>query len=223
MSFILLLLTLAVFIVLELVKSSKKRALTQRRAAPEAQVTYTIVERYYHPGHAWMVVNSPEVVTVGVDDFAQRVLGHLSGVQMPLLGTSVRQGEVYATIERGGKFLPQIAPLSGIVVDVNNKLVGRPQLVNTSPFDRGWIAKIAPANLSLEIRNLLHGAVAERWEEAVRSQLIQWFSPPLHSVLQDGGRIAENVSDLMNEQEWERFVQEFFPNAGMIRNNDIKN
>jgi hypothetical protein len=57
----------------------------------------------------------------------------------------------------------------------------------------------------------LKGVVAERWEEAVRAELVRWFTPRLGTVLQDGGRVIENVSDLVNDKEWERLVLEFFP------------
>lgn len=224
MTFILFLLTLLIFVALGLISSSRMKKVRQESPSPKMHIGQTIVDRYYHPGHSWAVVNSPELVTVGVDDFAQRVIGHLSSIRLPVPGASVKQGEVYTTLLRGEKSLPQVAPVSGVIVGVNEKLVKNPELVNSSPFDRGWVVKIAPAHLALEIRNLLKGIVAERWEEAVRKQLVQWFSPKLHPVLQDGGQIVEGVSDLVGNEEWLRLVREFFPVAVTNRSNiHIKN
>jgi glycine cleavage system H lipoate-binding protein len=219
MTIILVLLTLLVFIVLGLVKSSARKAETAKVTTSEVHPNPIVFERYYHPGHSWALVSSTGDVTVGVDDFTQKVVGGLSKIQLPTLGSNVKQGEVYATLERGGKALPQIAPLSGTIVDVNNKLASSPGVVNSSQLEKGWIVRIAPAQLRLELRNLLRGDIADRWQEAVSSQVIRWFSSSLHPVLQDGGQMVDNVSDMMNDEEWQRFVQEFFSIEATYRNN----
>jgi glycine cleavage system H protein len=219
MTIILVLLTLVVFIILGLVKSSERKAKTTEVALPDAHPGLIVFERYYHPSHSWALVTSNGDVTVGADDFAQKVVGGLSNVKLPALGSKVKQGEVYATLERGERILPQIAPLSGTIVGVNDRLASRPGVVNSSPLEKGWIVRIAPAQLTLELRNLLKGVIADRWQEAVSSQLVRWFSSSAHPVLQDGGRIVDNVSDLMNDQEWQRFVKEFFSIEAAYRNN----
>jgi glycine cleavage system H protein len=224
MSFILLLLSLVVFVILALVRSSGKKSKMREKSIPDVRTSLKIVERYYHPGHSWVVLGPHDEVTFGVDDFAQRVIGHVSDIQLPELLAKVQQGQVYTTLKHGGKALPQVAPVSGVIVGINRKLEQNPDLVNASPFDQGWIVKVAPANLSLELRNLLKGTVAERWEEAVRNQLVGWFSHPAHPVLQDGGRIVDGVSDLLSDDGWRRFTEEFFPMATTNRNNNqIKN
>jgi glycine cleavage system H lipoate-binding protein len=223
MTIILVLLTLVVFIAIGLVKNSRTKAATTEEALPEGQTASIVLERYYHPGHSWALVSSTGEVTVGVDDFTQKVVGGLSKVQLPMLGSQVKQGEVYATLERGGKALPQIAPLSGTIVGVNNKLASSPGVVNLSPLEKGWIVRLAPVHLTVELRNLLKGAIADRWQEAVNNQLVRWFASPLHPVLQDGGQIVDNVSDLMNDAEWQRFVQEFFSIEAAYRNNNLTN
>jgi glycine cleavage system H protein len=223
MTIILVLLTLVVFIAVGLVKSFRTKATTAGEALPEAQPASIVLERYYHPGHSWALVSSTGEVTVGVDDFTQKVVGGLSRVHLPVLGTQVKQGEVYATLERGGKALPQIAPLSGTIVGVNNKLASSPGVVNSSPLEKGWIVRLAPARLTVELRNLLRGVIADRWQDAVSNQLVRWFASPLHPVLQDGGQIVDNVSDLMDDAEWQRFVQEFFSIEVTDRNNNLTN
>jgi glycine cleavage system H lipoate-binding protein len=224
MSLLLVLITLAVFIALDLAKSSRRRAILGKSPITDSRQRMPVAERYYHPGHSWVVVTSSDEVTIGVDDFAQKVIGHLSNIQLPEPGTRVQQGQAYATLRRGGKSLPQVAPISGVITAVNQRVSKNPTLVNASPFDRGWIMKIAPSNLALECRNLLRGISATQWEEAVRNQLNQWFSPSLHPVLQDGGMIIDNVSDLMSDEDWHDFVIDFFPIAETHGNeNQTKN
>ncbi len=211
-SFILILLSIAVFIILELVRSSRKRVGEELHAKPaEAPASVRIAERYFHPAHSWVLASKSDPVLVGVDDFAQRMIGTIESIDLPSLGQPLAQGQVLATLRRGKKALAQVAPVSGVVVAVNDKLHRRPGLVNESPYDRGWIVRLAPASLNRELRNLLKGVVAERWEEAVRAELVRWFTPRLETVLQDGGGVIDNVSDLVNDEAWERLVHEFFP------------
>lgn len=221
MAFLLLILTILILVVLELVKSTRRKAVQSVQPTPVAYSSQKTAERYYHPGHSWVVVGSHNEATIGVDDFAQRVIGRLSGIQLPHLWQHVQQGEVYATLRHGDKSLPQVTPLSGVITGVNRELEQNPDLVNESPFDRGWIVRMEPANLGLELRNLLKGIVAERWEEAVRNQLVAWFSHPAQPVLQDGGRIVDGVSDLLSADGWQRFTEEFFPIAMTNRNNNL--
>jgi glycine cleavage system H lipoate-binding protein len=224
MSFILLILTVLIFVILGLVKTDRRKAVQRTQPASVEHASQKTGERYYHPGHAWVVLASASEATVGADDFAQRVIGKLSGIQLPQLWQHVQQGEVYATLRHGDKLLPQVAPLSGVVIGINRELEQTPDLVNQSPFDQGWIVKMAPANLAMELRNLLKGIVAERWEEVVRDQLVAWFSHPTQPVLQDGGLIVEGVSDLLSDEGWQLFTEEFFPIATTTRNNNqIKN
>jgi glycine cleavage system H protein len=219
MTIILVLATFVVFIILGLLRSSARKTETAKVEQPAASLSPITYDRYYHPSHSWALVSSTGDVTVGVDDFTQKAIGGISKIELPVLGAQVMQGEVYATLERGSKVLPQVSPLSGTIVGLNNKLASSPGVVNSSPLEKGWIVRIAPTQLTLELRNLLKGGIADRWQEAVNSQVIRWFSSSLHPVLQDGGHIVDNVSDLMNDAEWQRFVQEFFSIEATFRNN----
>ena len=212
MSFILLLLTVAIFIVLELAKSSNiKKATAAKTLSIESPVATSVIERYFHPGHSWALVGKSDVVTIGVDDLAQRCIGRIDAIDLPLVGRPVSQGQVLATLRRGSRSLASVAPITGVVVEINEKVVNRPSLINESPYDRGWVVKISPTSLRVELRNLLRGIVAERWMEAVRAELVHWFSPRMGTVLQDGGGLIDNISDLVSDREWEQLVNEFFP------------
>lgn len=212
MTFILILLTIAIFVILELIRGSRNRMDEKLQSkSTEVPPPAGVVERYFHPAHSWVLTSESDTVVVGIDDFAQRMIGTIETIELPPLGHPLTQGQVMVTLRRGGKALAQVAPVSGVVVAVNDKLQRRPGLVNESPYDRGWIVKLAPASLRRELRNLLKGVVAERWEEAVRAELVRWFAPRLGTVLQDGGGVINNVSGLVNDKDWERLVHDFFP------------
>jgi glycine cleavage system H protein len=218
MTILLLFLMIAVMLAIEVARRSRKPSTVASASPVEEKTPSVLGQRFFHPGHSWTTVDSAECVTVGVDDFAQTVAGRLTEARLPELGKTYKQGEVLAMLVRGERELPQIAPVSGTVVDVNSRLVRDPQLINSSPLDKGWTVKIAPWNLSVELANLMRSESAERWQRAIRDQFIRWFSGSHNLALQDGGKIAENVCDALNKAEWKRVVEEFFPIASNYRN-----
>jgi glycine cleavage system H protein len=211
MVLILVVLTVAILIAVDLFVTSRKR---QRGTAPAYHVSIAdrdVTERLFHPAHTWATVGSGKLVTVGFDDFAQRMMGGIEAVSLPAQGTFVHQGEPMGTLRHGRRMVSAIAPVSGLVAEINTRLEKHPWLVNASPYQRGWIAKISPADLRHELHNLLHGVTAERWREAVRMQLVQMFTPARGVVLQDGGQLVEDIGMLLSDEEWERMAREFFP------------
>jgi glycine cleavage system H protein len=177
------------------------------------------IERYFHRGHSWVLVQSSKEVVAGVDDFSQRFIGKLGDIDLPQAGSVIRQGEIMVTMKHGDKSLPTVAPVSGTILEVNTRLKETPSIINNSPFEKGWIVKIAPKDLTIELRSLFKGITADRWQEAVRAHLLHWFSPRLGTVMQDGGEIVDNVSDLTNSEEWRILVDEFFTNSSSNKHN----
>lgn len=213
---LLVLLTVVLFLTAEWIvgrRASEGRAPVLLRPVldPGAAAGRAAPGRYLHPGHTWVRVDAPLTAVVGSDEFAPRLLGRLDGIELPEVGRRVEQGEALFTLRRGGRKLVQPAPVSGVVVGVNRSLGGEPGLVNDSPYANGWVATLAPAKLAVELGNLLRGRLAERWEDSVRAQLVERFSPRLGTVLQDGGELVEGVSDLLDESDWEKVVTDFFP------------
>ena len=212
----------AVFLIAEYFFFSKKISPSTKPALGIRPLPATsTIERYFHPGHSWVRVHSSEPVVVGINDFSQRFIGKVDAIELPREGGFLRQGEAMVTLKHGDKSLTQVAPISGVVVEVNPQLKSNPSIVNDSPFEKGWIARISPRDLTLELRNLLRGVVADRWQESVQSLLVNWFSPQLGTVMQDGGKIVDNVSDLVDSNEWRLLVNDFFPHcSSTVHNNN---
>jgi glycine cleavage system H protein len=216
----LFILMVVILLTAEYFSFSKKISVTVK-LNPEIRTPLSVesVERFFHRGHGWTFVRSSNEVITGVDDFSQRFIGKLEDIELPQTGSSIRQGEVMATMKHGDKLLPVIAPISGTILEVNTSLKKMPSTINDSPLEKGWIVKMVPDDLPVELQNLFEGVTADRWQETVRAHLVQWFSPRLGMVMQDGGELVENVSDLTNGEEWRILVDEFFPNISSNKHN----
>jgi glycine cleavage system H protein len=118
-------------------------------------------ELYYHEEHMWARVEGRKVV-VGITDFAQKLAGDISYVDIPEEGDEVEQGERVGTIETG-KWLGKLyAPVSGEVTSRNEKLEDDPTIINSDPHGEGWIFEIEMSDPD-ELEKLLHGEDAVEW------------------------------------------------------------
>jgi glycine cleavage system H protein len=204
----LVLMTFLVFITIDIVR--KRRAGAPKESQVPLEPLSRSLERYFYPGHSWVLVEDSRHVRVGIDDLVPRVIGKLDKVETAETGAAVRQGEPLVTLHSGSRSLRLGSPLSGVVEEINPALFAHPSVLADSPFERGWVAKITPGNLSAEIKDLLNGSAARQWRDAVQIQVASWFSPRLGTVLQDGGEWIENVSSLLNDDEWKELTHALF-------------
>ncbi len=95
----------------------------------------------YTSEHEWVKMEGQKA-TVGITAYAQEQLGDITFVELPEVGKSVKQFDEICSIESIKAASDLYAPLSGKVVEVNKKLDSSPQLINSSPYQEGWIVKI---------------------------------------------------------------------------------
>lgn len=96
----------------------------------------------YTEDHEYIRPADGEVVTVGITDYAQGELGDIVYVELPRVGTTFGKHDVFGTVEAVKAVSELYAPVSGDVVEVNERLDKEPALVNTSPYGDGWMVKL---------------------------------------------------------------------------------
>lgn len=111
-------------------------------------------ELKYTNSHEWVRVENDGTITVGITDHAQILLGDLVFVQLPDVGDTFKAGQDAAVVESVKAASDVYAPISGEVTAVNDALSQTPELINSAPYDAGWIFKIKPLNTA-ELSNLL--------------------------------------------------------------------
>lgn len=97
----------------------------------------------YTIDHEWAKVTG-DTVQVGITDYAQDQLGDIVFVEMPEPGATVTKGEEFGTLESVKAVAEMYSPVSGTVATVNAALEEAPDLVNTGPYDEGWIMTVRP-------------------------------------------------------------------------------
>jgi CheY-like chemotaxis protein len=121
---------------------------------------------FVSPGHAWARIDPGGQVWVGLDDFARKALKSIERVELPAVGTRVKRGDPLFTVRRGAESAKFLAPVSGEVTQVNDALGRSPGLAIQSPYDRGWVCLVRPADLANDLSGLRIGRPVVAWYQA---------------------------------------------------------
>jgi glycine cleavage system H protein len=105
----------------------------------------------YLASHEWVKLEDDGTATVGISDHAQDLLGDIVFVELPEIGQQLEAGSEAAVVESVKAASDIYSPISGEVIEINEKLIDEPDEVNNSPYEDGWLFKIKPDDIeSLE-------------------------------------------------------------------------
>lgn len=107
----------------------------------------------YSKEHTWIKVQE-NIGTVGITEFAQSELGEIVYVDLPNVGYNFQQDEVFGSVEAVKTVSDLFMPVSGKIIETNKQLLKEPTLINSEPFENGWLIKIEIKDLT-EVDNLL--------------------------------------------------------------------
>ena len=122
-------------------------------------------EFYYTKEHEWVHVEGADC-RIGVTDYAQNSLHEIVYVDLPKVGAKVVQMQSLGTVESVKAVADVYSPISGVVVQVNSELSDAPELVNKSPYEKGWITLIRPDDMKKDLPSLMK---AEAYRDFVKT------------------------------------------------------
>ncbi len=164
----------------------------------------------YHPGHTWALSESPNLVRVGMDDFAGKLAGKIEAISLPQRGQWIRQGQKIWSVTRDGQKVDMLSPIEGSVSDVNDALVTDPNLARRDPFGEGWLVKVQAPDAKTNFRNLLGGLLAKSWMEEAAMRLQRRVPAMAGALMQDGGEAVDDLTAQLPDAEWASVTKEFF-------------
>ena len=103
------------------------------------------LELKYTKSHEWVRSEEDGSVTIGISDHAQELLGDLVFVELPEVGTDFVAGDECCVVESVKAASDVYMPISGEIIEVNEALTDEPEIINTSPYDSGWLFKVKPS------------------------------------------------------------------------------
>jgi len=103
----------------------------------------------YTKEHEWVKVVSETVVRVGITDYAQSALGDIVYLSLPAVGTSLAAGQTCGEVESTKSVSDIYAPLDGVVKVINDAAVAEPSVINSSPYEAGWLMELEVPSASI--------------------------------------------------------------------------
>ena len=221
MTVILVLMTFALFLTIDYVRGRKQTgklaAVQPVPGEPEARVVPALVAGFqvpenvrYHAGHTWALGESCELVRVGMDDFACKLIGRIDSIRLPQRGRWIRQGQTFLTISRDGKSVELVSPIEGIISGVNEAVRNNPELARKDPYGEGWLVTVQAPDARINFRNLMGGALARLWTEAAALELRNRVPVVAGALAQDGGVAVDDLTRQLPDTDWASLTRKFF-------------
>lgn len=167
---------------------------------------------YFDKTHTWAFLEQTGSVKVGIDDFLLHLTGALSRVKMKNVGDKVKKGQEILSVIQNGKQLTLYSPVSGVIRERNSVLENNVSVLNSSPYNEGWVYRLEPDNWHRENQLLF---MAEKHKAFISNELakIRDFLTGIVNkdnqlspvIMQDGGMIAEGTLLHMGPEVWEEF------------------
>ncbi len=210
--------TIIVFILIDLMVQTvvrRKKATVQAgtQAHSDAMDLRMPLGYFFHPGHTWARIEETGEVEVGIDDFAQKLIGNIDNIELPEVGKVVREGDPLFSIRQGRRSATFVSPVNGKISSPNSSLY--PSLMKNEPYGRGWIVKIEPDSLADDLSKLEIGTQAAQWmKKEIRNFLeFAWARMPAPAIVgqtvQDGGFPVEGILENMDDEAWNNFGNQF--------------
>ena len=171
-------------------------------------------KRLYHLSHSWVVTAFENQYYVGLDKFISTIFPFSIKIKViPKIDSYIQQGSKIWDVYIDGRKIPQLAPISGTIVDINPAC--RTELsLPSDKVERSWIVKIKSLNYSNESNNLMNHSLATYLNSGLRDKLI--IDAQKGNYMNDGGNIDPSYLRDMSEVQWNQFLEEYFPYSKSI-------
>jgi glycine cleavage system H protein len=162
---------------------------------------------FFHQGHGWLRPEPGSAAVVGMDDFAQKLVGRVDSIELPRVGSTLVQGGDGWKLVVDSVPIPMLSPAHGEVVEVNQEVLRSPELLQKDPYGKGWLLKLKSSKIAGDTRNLLSGKLARAWMENALEKLQPVHDQYLGHVLPDGGLPLEGIARIVAGEGWQQLAR----------------
>jgi glycine cleavage system H lipoate-binding protein len=171
---------------------------------------YLVPRDYYiHGGHGWARIEYGGRVRIGLDDFGNRLVGPVDKMRLPSVGTRFEIGQESFILVREGHEAGVRAPVSGVVIAVNQALLDDPHLTSQDPYSAGWVLLLDPMELRSDLKDLNFGVDSVKFIEAEAERLHSMLRGDQAAAAAAGREPITDVYRSFKDMGWERLVKSF--------------
>jgi len=164
---------------------------------------------YLHNGHSWARIESGGNIRVGMDDFALKLLGKADVFDLPLMGKELTQDKIGWGLKRGRNSAEVISPVDGVIMEVNQSVLGNAARANQEPYGGGWLFMVHNPDIKSTVNKLIFDATCLDWMEEEVGRLEHMVEEIAGPLAADGGFFAEDIFGRMPELGWENLTSSF--------------
>lgn len=197
-------------------KESASRNLADQLVPAEAFANLSApANLFLDTGHTWVEVKPSGRAMIGIDGFAQKLIGRIDDVVLPEVGKEIRRGDVLFAVKQDNRRAAFASPIDGEVVVVDRELPWHPEMIQDNPYKEGWICSVVPKNLAKNLKHLVTAEEAKAWLKTEAQRFQEFFAAQaadnmqLGQVLQDGGQLMGGLLEYTDDRTWKQFNEMF--------------
>lgn len=164
--------------------------------------------------HTWVSMNQEGIAKVGIDDFAKKLIGKVTAVELPNLGMTVKAGQPLFTVRQGNRSVTFNSPVSGKVSQVNTLLKENVDALDVTPYERNWVCALDAENLDNEIKEMNIGKSAVAFFQEDIEKFKTLFMDLVKSEKKPDEYLEEGLFvgqlEKLSDVNWNKIIAEFF-------------
>ncbi|MBF0233998.1 MAG: glycine cleavage system protein H [Desulfamplus sp.] len=167
---------------------------------------------YFHNGHTWAVIENGGYIKVGLDDFALKLLGEADALDLPMTGMELNRNRPGWGLRRKDNMADVLAPVNGVILQVNEKVRRDPRLANSDPYGDGWLFSVHNSDIKGAFKALMDHNESITWtgEEVTRlEEMIEAVAGPMST---DGGILRPDIYGNLPGLDWNQLTRVFLKN-----------
>ena len=167
--------------------------------------------------HCWVELNPDGRVCIGIDDFAKRIIGKITNLELPANGLHVHNGKTLFVVHSSRRTISFPSPVTGRVVKNNKEILKTLDDLDSSVYGKHWFCMISCADFSADLNDLMIGKSVQQFFEQEVRDCCSIFKPAvdenkkIRESLKGNGSFWAKLSDL-TDNEWKKLVDCFFVN-----------
>ena len=161
-------------------------------------------------GHCWTSIGQDGTAKVGMDDFAKKLIGKITGIDFPNLGMNITKGQPLFNVKQGNRTVQFLSPVSGQVKSINHELNEDLEALDFTPYEKNWICSIDTDKLDSELTQLKIGKNAVTYYQEEIDNYIKLIKEMIKSDSSETFELQWGQLEKLEEKEWYMITGEFF-------------
>lgn len=161
-------------------------------------------------GHCWLSLSQDGSGRVGIDDFAKKLIGKITGIDFPNLGMNITKGQPLFSIKQGNRTIQFLSPISGQVKSINHELAEDLEALDFTPYEKNWICAIDADKLDSELTQLKIGKNAVNYYQDEIDNYIKLIKEIEKKDSSEPFELQWGQLEKLEEKDWYMITGEFF-------------